>query len=136
VALAQWLVYGTIGPAFPENTFTHTLPLLGILYIRVLWWPVWSLTEEMTYNGYALPRLAALTGSRSLSVAIAAFFFALQHSFLMLAGWRFGIYTFLTFVPLSVAMLTAYSRIRRLPPLIVAHWLMDLSNVLFLYRAG
>jgi hypothetical protein len=25
----------------------------------------------------------------------------------------------------------AYLRIRRLPPLIVAHWLMDLSNVLF-----
>lgn len=135
-SLAQLIVYGKIGPEFPENTFTHTLPLLALLYIRILWWPIWSATEEMTYNGYALPRLIAMTQSRWLSVAIVAFFFALQHSFLMLAGWQFGFYTFLTFLPLSVAMLVAYLRIRRLPPLIVAHWLMDLSNVLFLYQVG
>jgi hypothetical protein len=135
-SLAQLIVYGKIGPEFPESTFMHTLPLLALLYIRILWWPVWSATEEMTYNGYALPRLIAITHSRWLSVAIVAFFFALQHSFLMLAGWQFGIYTFLTFIPLSVAMLTANLRLRRLPPLIVAHWLMDLSNVLFLYQLG
>jgi hypothetical protein len=38
---------------------------------------------------------------------------------------------FITFIPLTIAMELAYLRIRRLPPLIVAHWLMDLSNVLF-----
>ena len=74
--------------------------------------------------------------SRWLSVAIVALFFALQHSFLMLAGWQFFFYMFLTFVPLSVAMLLAYLRIGRLPPLIVAHYLMDLSNVWLLYRVG
>ena len=134
--LAQLLVYGKVNPEFPENTFTHTLPLLAILYVRILWWPIWSATEEITYNGYVLPRLIAMTKSNWLSLIIVAFFFALQHSFLMLAGWQFGIYTFLTFVPLSVAMLVAYLRIRRLPPLVVAHWLMDSSNVLFLYRVG
>jgi uncharacterized protein len=135
-SLAQLIVYGKIGPEFPESTFTHTLPLLALLYTRILWWPIWSATEEMTYNGYALPRLIAMTQSRWLSVAIVAFFFALQHSFLMLAGWQFGFYTFLTFLPLSIAMLVAYLRIRRLPPFIVAHWLMDLSSVLFLYQIG
>ena len=114
----------------------HILPLAPLLYARFIWWVIWSATEEMTYNGYALPRLIAITRSRALSVAVVAFFFALQHSFLMLAGWRFGIYMFLTFVPLSVAMLLAYLRIRRLPPLIVAHYLMDLSNVWFLYQLG
>jgi hypothetical protein len=54
----------------------------------------------------------------------------------MLAGFQFGLYMFITFIPLSIAMLLAYLRIRRLLPFIVAHWLMDLSNVLFLYRAG
>jgi membrane protease YdiL (CAAX protease family) len=135
-ALAQLIAYGTLNPTFPENTFTHTLPLLALLYIRILWWPIWSVTEEMTYNGYALPRLIAMTKSRWLSVAIIVFFFALQHSFLMLAGFQFGFYTFLTFVPLSLAMVLAFLRSRRLPPLIVAHWLMDLSNVLFLYQVG
>jgi hypothetical protein len=134
--LAQLITYGKLNPVFPEYTFMRTLPLLGLLYARILWWPIWSATEEMTYTGYALPRLIAMTKSRWLSVAIVAFFFSLQHSFLMLAGFRFGFYMFLTFIPLSIAMLIAYLRIRRLLPLIVAHWLMDLSNVLFLFQAG
>lgn len=134
--LAKLTVYGKINPEFPEFTFMHALPLLPLLYARILWWPIWSATEEMTYNGYVLPRLLAQTKSRWVSVITVAFFFSLQHSFLMLAGFQFGIYIFLTFLPLTVAMLFAYLRIRRLPPLIMAHWLMDLSNVLFLYQVG
>lgn len=134
--IAKLIAYGNPNPAFPEYTFMHVLPLLGLLYARIMWWPIWSATEEMTYNGYALPRLAAMTKSRWLSVAVVSFFFAIQHSFLMLAGFQFGFYMFLAFLPLSVAMTLVYLRIRRLLPLIVAHWLMDLSNVLFLYQVG
>lgn len=134
--VAQLIAYGKLNPAFPEYTFIYSLPILALLYARILWWPIWSATEEMTYNGYVLPRLLAQTKSRWVSVAIVAFFFALQHSFLMLAGFQFGFYMFLAFLPLSIAMLLVYLRIRRLPPLIVAHWLMDLSNVLFLYQVG
>jgi membrane protease YdiL (CAAX protease family) len=43
---------------------------------------------------------------------------------------------FLTFLPLTIAMSLAYLRLRRLPPLIVAHWLMDFFNVLFLFQIG
>ncbi len=134
--LAKLITYGTINPIFPEYTFMRILPLLALLYARILWWPLWSATEEMTYNGYALPRLLAMTNSRWKSVAVVSFFFALQHSFLMLAGLQFGFYMFLAFLPLSIAMVLVYLRIRRLPPFIVAHWLMDLSNVLFLYQVG
>jgi hypothetical protein len=132
--LAMLIAYGQLNPAFPENTYIRTLPLLALLYSRIIWWPIWSATEEMTYNGYALPRLIAQTRSTWLSVAIVTFFFALQHSFLMLAGFQFGLYMFLTFVPLTIALQLAYLRIGRLPPLIVAHWLMDFSNVLFLFQ--
>lgn len=134
--LAQLIAYGRLNPAFPDYTFTHTLPLFALLYARILWWPIWSATEEMTYNGYALPRLVAMTKSRWISVAVVSFFFAIQHSFLMLAGFQFGFYMFLAFLPLSIAMVLVYLRIRRLLPFIVAHWLMDLSNVLFLYQVG
>jgi uncharacterized protein len=130
--LAKLIAYGSLNPVFPEYTFIKTLPLLAVLYSRILWWPIWSVTEEMTYNGYALPRLLAMTRSRWLSVALVSFFFALQHSFLMLAGFQFMFYTFLAFLPLSIAMVAVYTRIRRLPPFIVAHWLMDFSNTLFL----
>lgn len=134
--LAQLIAYGRLNPVFPEYTFIKSLPFLAVIYSRIFWWPIWSVTEEMTYNGYAFPRLLAMTKSRGLSVAVVSFFFALQHSFLMLAGFKFGFYTFLAFLPLSIAMVSVYLRIRRLPPLIVAHWLMDLSNVLFLLKAG
>jgi hypothetical protein len=134
--LAKWIAYGSLNPEFPENTFIKTLPLLAVLYSRILWWPLWSVTEEMTCNGYAFPRLFAISKSRWISVLVTAFCFALQHSFLMLAGFQFCFYTFLAFLPLSIAMVLVYSRIRRLPPMIVAHWLMDLSNTLFLIKVG
>ncbi|HEX7555297.1 MAG TPA: CPBP family intramembrane glutamic endopeptidase [Leptolinea sp.] len=134
--LAQLIAYGRLNPVFPEYTFMRTLPLFALIYARILWWPIWSVIEEMTYNGYALPRLVAITKSRWLSVTIVSFFFAIQHSFLMLAGFQFGLYMFLAFLPLSIAIVLVYLRIRRLPPLIIAHWLMDLSNVLFLYQVG
>jgi uncharacterized protein len=133
---AQLIMYGKINPEFPEYTFMRTLPLLAVLYSRIIWWPIWSATEEMTYNGYALPRLIAITGSKWLSVTIVSFFFAVQHSFLMLAGLKFGAYSFLTFLPLTLAMELAYLRTRRLPPLIVAHWLMDLTSVMFLLQVA
>ena len=136
-SLAKLIAYGTFDPTFPQYTYMdRILPLAALLYARLLWWPIWSATEEMVYSGYGLPRMIAITKSRWLSVVIVAFFFAVQHSFLMLAGWQFLFYMFLAFVPLSIAMLFAYLKLRRLPPIIVAHYLMDLSNVLFLYRVG
>lgn len=132
--LAMLITYGSLNPVFPENTYIRVLPFWAVLYSRILWWPLWSAIEEMTYNGYALPRLMAMTGSRWLSVAIVSFFFSIQHSFLMLADFQYGLYMFLTFVPLTLAMELIYLRIRRLPPLIVAHWLMDFSNVLFMLQ--
>lgn len=133
---AQLIMYGKLNPEFPEYTYMRALPLLAVLYSRILWWPIWSATEELTYNGYALPRLLVITRSRWLSVAIVSFFFAIQHSFLMLAGFKFGLYSFLTFIPLTIAMELVYLRIRRLPPLIVAHWLMDFTSVMFLLHVA
>lgn len=134
--LAMQLTYGSLNPVFPEGTFIRTLPLLAVLYSRILWWPVWSATEELTYNGYALPRLVALTRSPWLSVLIVSFFFSIQHSFLAIATFRQGIYMFLIFVPLTIAEGIIYLRVRRLTGLIIGHWLMDLTSVLFMLQVG
>ena len=134
--LAMQIAYGSLNPVFPEGTYIRTLPLLAVLYSRILWWPLWSATEELTYNGYALPRLIALTRSPWLSVAVVSFFYSLQHSFLSLAGFQHGLYMFLTFVPLTLALEVIYLRIRRLTPLIIGHWLMDLASALFMLQVG
>jgi hypothetical protein len=132
--LAMQLTYGSLNPVFPEGTFIRTLPLLAVLYSRILWWPLWSATEELTYNGYALPRLAALTRSPWLAVLVVAFFFSIQHSFLAMATFRQGVYMFLIFVPLTIAEGLIYLRVRRLTPLIIGHWMMDLTSVLFMLQ--
>jgi hypothetical protein len=134
--LAMLIAYGSLNPVFPEYTFIRTLPFLAVLYSRLLWWPLWSATEEMTYNGYALPRLVAITKSPWLSVAIVSFFYSIQHSFHSLAGFQYGVYMFLLFIPLTLALEIIYLRIRRLTPLIIGHWLMDLTSVLFMLQVG
>ena len=132
--IAMFIAYGNLNPSFPEATFIRTLPLLAVLYSRILWWPIWSVTEEMTYTGYALPRLNAITKSTWLSVLIVSIFYSLQHCFLSIADFRYGLYTFLLFIPLSLALELIYLRIKRLTPLIIGHWLMDLASVLFMLQ--
>jgi uncharacterized protein len=134
--LAQLIAFGSLNPVLPEATFIRSLPLLGVLYSRILFWPIWSVTEELTYNGYALPRLKAITGSTWLSVPLVCFFWSIQHSFLPWVNPQHALYLFLTFVPLTIAMQVIYLRVRRLPPLILGHWLMDLVSVLFMLQIG
>lgn len=134
--LASLIAYGSISPALPEFTLTRSLPLLAVLYSRILWWPLWSLTEELTFNGYALPRLKAITKSSWISVALVSFSWSLQHSFLPWVNPQHALYLFLTFVPLTIILQLIYLRVRRLTPLILSHWLMDLGSVLFMLQVG
>src|SRR6266496_4334175 len=50
---AGWLLYGT--PSQPY--FFGSLPLPAAVYGVLVWPFIWGLTEQMTYNGYLLPRL-------------------------------------------------------------------------------
>jgi len=132
--LAQRLAYGSANPVLPEDTFIRGLPLLAVLYSRLLWWPLWSVTEELTYNGYALPRLKAITKSTWFSVALVCFAWSIQHSFLPWVTPQHALYLFLTFVPLTLALQLIYLRVGRLTPLIIGHWAMDLVSVLFMLQ--
>lgn len=134
--LARLLAYGSLQPELPAGAFVRSLPLLAVLYSRLLWWPLWSFTEELTFQGYALPRLQALTKSTWFSVMLVSFCWSIQHSFLPWINLQHGAYLFLTFMPLTIALQLIYMRVRRLTPLIIGHWLMDLVSVLFLLQVG
>jgi hypothetical protein len=134
--VASRIAYGSLNANLPEATFIRILPLLAVLYSRILWWPLWSLTEELTYNGYALPRLKAIMSSTWFSVALVSFFWSIQHSFMPWVNPQHGLNLFLTFVPLTIVLQLIYLRIRRLTPLIIGHWLMDLFSVLFMLQVG
>jgi membrane protease YdiL (CAAX protease family) len=134
--LASLLAYGSLQPELPEAAFIRTLPLLAVLYSRILWWPIWSATEELIFQGYCLPRLQSLTKSTWLSVALVSFGWSLQHSFLPWINPQHALYLFITFVPLTIALQLVYLRVRRLLPLIIGHWLMDLTSVFFMVQIG
>jgi hypothetical protein len=128
------LVYGTFQPELPGVLLAKPLPWWAALYSRMIWWVIWSAVEEMTYNGYALPRLQALTGGRTwLAVMLVGFAWAVQHAFLpFLFDLKVFLFLFLQMLPLVTAMQLLYLRFRRLPPLIILHGGMDLFSTLFM----
>jgi len=124
--VASLLVYGTSRPDLPPGVFGRSLPRWGVLYSRLIWWVIWSFTEEMTYQGYALPRLQVLTGRSWLAILLVGSGWALQHCFLPFAvDERQLLFRFLIFLPLVIVMPILCLRLRRLLPFVIAHWGMD-----------
>ena len=130
--LAGIIAYGTLTPVFPEGSFTRQLPLWAVLYGRSIWLIIWSPTEELIYNGYSLPRLQAALGSKWKALLLVSFSFSLMHCFLPIINLQHALYMFIMFVPLTLFLGLMYMRFKRLTPLIVGHWLMDMGNVYFM----
>jgi len=134
--LSTKLLYGSLQAGGSSGLFmARTLPLWAVVYSLSAWWMIWSPTEEMTYQAYALPRIQALSGRTWVAMAVVGFWWALQHSLLpFLPDWRSVLWRFLAFVPGVTVFMLIYLKTRRLAPLIVAHWLMDIGAVLMTLR--
>jgi hypothetical protein len=50
---AGWIVYGAPEPPY----FLGGPPLPAVIYGVLVWPFIWGLTEQVTYNGYLVPRL-------------------------------------------------------------------------------
>jgi uncharacterized protein len=124
---AGWLVYGTLTPPYLFGPLPWPAALYGVLV-----WPfIWGLTEQMTYNGYLVPRFQVLCGSTSVAVACVAFAWSFQHVVMPLTfDAKFMVFRLLSPVPLSVFATLLYLRLRRLVPFAIAHALMDGASVL------
>lgn len=126
VYAAGWLVYGTLTPPL----LFGSLPGPATLYAALVFPFLWGLTEQMTYNGYLLPRFKVLVGNTSVAVACVACVWALEHAFLPLTlGPRYMASRLLGALPNAVFQTLLYLRLRRLVPLAVAHALLDGSTV-------
>jgi len=124
---AGWIVYGTVRQPY----FLGGLPLLASLYGVLVWPFIWGLTEQMTYNGYLLPRFQVLSRSTGAAIAIVSFVWALQHVFMPLTfDARFMEFRLVSSLPFAVFETILYLRMRRIIPLATAHALMDGATVL------
>lgn len=124
---AGWIVYGAVQQPY----FLSGLPLWASLYGVLVFPFLWGLTEQMTYNGYLLPRFQVLSRSTTVAVAVVAFAWSMQHSFMPLTfDAKFMEYRLLASVPNSLFDTLLYLRLRRVVPFAVAHALMDGATVL------
>jgi len=130
--VSSLLIYGSWDPQ--RNLYllgVRTLPLWGVVYSFVAWWLISAATEETTYQGYVLPRIEALSGHSWIAAVVVIFCWTLQHCTLPLVpDLKYLAFRFLAFLPGVTLLTLIYLRIRRLPPMIVAHWPMDLGAVI------
>jgi uncharacterized protein len=122
-----WLLYGTLTPPY----LFEPLPLAAALYGVLVFPLVWGLTEQMTYNGYLVPRFQVLYGSTSRAVALVAFVWSFQHAVMPLTfDAKYMAFRLLSPVPFSFFQTLLYLRLRRLIPFAIAHAFLDGASVL------
>jgi hypothetical protein len=127
--LSSRLVYGSWAPLIPAGQLhMRILPLWAMVYSLSAWWIIWSSTEEMTYQAYVLPRLQSLSGSPWIGIVLVWFWWTAQHCFLpLILDWKYVLWRFLAFAPGMLPTIWIYHRKRRLAPMIIAHWPMDIA---------
>jgi hypothetical protein len=126
VALAQAL-FGN--PQQASDLMFHPLPLWAA-YLSLVLFPISiALAELPTYFGYAMPRLAILTGRGWAAVSMAAIFLSVQHATLpLIFDWRFILWRAVMFLPFAFLVAIAlYWRPRLLVFLMIGHGLLDLQ---------
>jgi membrane protease YdiL (CAAX protease family) len=88
-------------------------------------------TEQMTDNGYLMPRFRILSGSTAVAVAVVAFSWSFQHVVMPLVfDTKYMLFRLLSPMPYSIFATLLYLRLRRLIPFAIAHALMDGASVL------
>jgi membrane protease YdiL (CAAX protease family) len=131
--IISWVVvYGPDVFANPPTFDTTNIPQTPMW---VLWWGLLVLPvtvgvmEEFLYRGYLQPRLIALTNSKWLGIVLTAFFFGLQHIVLPLYNVETSLSRFVSTFIIGLLFGVLYQRQKRLLPLIIAHWLIDVIGL-------
>lgn len=122
-----WLLYGTLTPPY----LFEPLPLPAAIYGVAVFPVVWGVTEQMTYNGYLLPRFQVVWRRTGAAVAVVAVIWSFQHAVMPLkfdAGYI--IFRLFSPLPYSLFQTILYLRLRRVIPLAFAHALLDGASVL------
>lgn len=122
--LSGFICYGVIPYAAPM--MIAPIPLwLAIINLPLL--PVTTaLAEEGLYLGCGVNQIK----NKYAAILVPAFFFALQHSFIpTLFDFRYIIYRFLSFLPLTIILCHNYYKKRNPLPIMIGHGVIDVATV-------
>ena len=113
-------------------------PPIGAATVRLpLWYGLWAilvmpvtiaLAEESLYRGYLQPRFQARIG-RIGSLVVVAVLFGLQHAAFALGDTRAVLARVLTMILVGVVLGALYLWLKRLAPVVFAHWLIDVLGL-------
>jgi hypothetical protein len=119
------LLYGDLSPLAIMN---QRLPVWASAAALLVFPATIALVESPTYFGYCLQRIEAVSGCRLAAFPLSVFFLAIQHVCIPLVfEANYLVWRFLSFLPLAVFFGWVYLRVRRLLPLVIVHFLMDLQ---------
>jgi hypothetical protein len=110
------------------------LPMVATLYSLIIWPVIWVFAEDNTYLGYGLARVEALSGRKWLAVVVMGFFMMLHHVLVPFGSleWQYLVAWVVGFAPFIIFYCWLYFRMRRLLPIMVAHYLLDVFSILAL----
>lgn len=122
--------YLLLGSIIPPTTHFQALPIEYAAMALILFPLSNALVETPAYIGYALPRLQELSGRIYVPIMVAGLGLALQHVFLPIVlqpdymWWRL-----VSFIPLAIILGLFFTKTKRLMPIVIIHFLMDLQLV-------
>jgi len=121
-----------IGYTLP--TPSGSISMVATLYSLIIWPVIWVFAEDNTYLGYGLARVEALTGRKWLAVVVMGFFMMLHHILVPFFSmeWQYWVTWVVGFTPFIIFYCWLYFRMRRLLPIMVAHYLLDVFSLLAL----
>ena len=119
-----FMIYGYV-----PVTMVQPIPV-WLAVINTILLPLTIVFAELPlYFGYALNRIEKITGNKILSIVYPMFFYALQHSFIpLLYDWKHILFRFLSFLPLMFVLGNIYYKNRKLEPLMIGHYILDLAT--------
>ncbi len=132
IVLCGFLIYGV----FPAPTSITKIHWVGLIYSFSIFPIFWAFTEEVFYNGFLFPRFEAITDSKWKAYLIVVPIFTIQHIALPLQlNSQALLYGAIWTLPLVLVIVFIYMKTRRLLPLIIMHYLIEifaLASAIFL----
>ena len=125
--LAGFICYGKI-PYSPPMMIRPIPVVLAILNFIVLPLTV-SFAEDALYLGCGVNSFK----NKYFAILIPAFFYAIQHSFIpTLFDFKFIIYRFLSFLPLTIILCWYYHKHKNPVPIMIGHALIEMASVVLI----